>query len=110
MTTGEVIALIKAFGGSGGGSSGGGVLVVGVNGDTGALDKTAGELLAAFTNGFVVFNEEIDGNIYGAIMVYAHYKPNETKQYSFGFYMGSYVTYSAENSTDYPMMDGGVLS
>ena len=28
MTTGEVIALIKAFGGSGGGSSGGGVLVV----------------------------------------------------------------------------------
>ena len=28
MTTGEVIALIKAFGGGGGGSSGGGVLVV----------------------------------------------------------------------------------
>ena len=42
MTTGEVIALIKAFGGGGGGSSGGGVLAVHetVSGGTHTLDKT----------------------------------------------------------------------
>lgn len=105
MSIGEVIALIKAFGGSGGGSSGGGVLVVGVNWETGALDKTAGELLAAFTNGLVVVNGEIDGYIDRAIIVDAHHRPEEAKHYSFGVYMGSYVTYSAENSTDYPTMD-----
>ena len=104
MNTGEVIALIKAFGG-GGGSSGGGVLVVGVNRETGALDKTAGELLAAFTNGLVVVNEEIDGYIDRAIIVDAHYIPDEAKHYSFGVCMGSYATYSAENSTDYPTMN-----
>lgn len=46
MNTGEVIALIKAFGGSGGGSSGGGVLVVNVttSGNTMTLDKTWQEI------------------------------------------------------------------
>ncbi len=44
MTTGEVIALIKAFGGGGGGSSGGGVLIVTEDGGTGALDKTWQEI------------------------------------------------------------------
>ena len=53
MNTGEVIALIKAFGGSGGGSSGGGVLVVHMV--NGTLDKTwrevydAGFCVIAFT-------------------------------------------------------------
>ena len=42
MNTGEVIALIKAFGGSGGGSSGGGVLVV--HDVDGTLDKTWQEI------------------------------------------------------------------
>lgn len=42
MTTGEVIALIKAFGGGGGGSSGGGVLVVNMVGDY--TDKTWKEI------------------------------------------------------------------
>ena len=53
MNTGEVIALIKAFGGGGGGSSGGGVLVVNetVDGDTHTLDKTYEEIMAA---GFAV--------------------------------------------------------
>lgn len=50
MTTGEVIALIKALGG--GGSSGGGVLVVHQDADTGALDKTWKEITDA---GFSVF-------------------------------------------------------
>ena len=47
MNTGEVIALIKAFGGGGGGSSGGGVLVVNLtwNEDNSAsLDKTWQEI------------------------------------------------------------------
>jgi hypothetical protein len=44
MTTGEVIALIKAFGGgSGGGSSGGGVLVVNVD-ENYTFDKTWQEI------------------------------------------------------------------
>lgn len=42
MTTGEVIALIKAFGGGGGGSSGGGVMVV--HDVDGTLDKTWKEI------------------------------------------------------------------
>ena len=42
MTTGEVIALIKAFGGGGGGSSGGGVLVVNMVDDY--TDKTWKEI------------------------------------------------------------------
>ena len=42
MNTGEVIALIKAFGGSGGGSSGAGVLVV--TDTDGTLDKTWKEI------------------------------------------------------------------
>lgn len=47
MTTGEVIALIKAFGGGsgGGGSSGGGVLVV--HDVEGTLDKTWQEIFDA---------------------------------------------------------------
>ena len=45
MTTGEVIALIKAFGGGGGGSSGGGVLVV--YDVEGTLDKTWQEIFDA---------------------------------------------------------------
>ena len=46
MNTGEVIALIKAFGGGGGGSSGGGVLVIHetVSGNTHTLDKTWQEI------------------------------------------------------------------
>lgn len=48
MNTGEVIALIKAFGGGGGGSSGGGVLVANMTlndaGTIGTLDKTWQEI------------------------------------------------------------------
>ena len=52
MNTGEVIALIKAFGGGGGGSSGGGVLVVNVipEGEESAtmtMDKTWQEIYDA---------------------------------------------------------------
>lgn len=46
MTTGEVIAIIKALGGSGGGGSSGGVLVAHI-GNNGELDKTWNEIKAA---------------------------------------------------------------
>ena len=66
MTTGEVIALIKAFGGGGGGSSGGGVLVV--TDTDGTLDKTWQEihdsavpvLIHLGTGWFPVFQAEQD--------------------------------------------------
>lgn len=66
MTTGEVIALIKAFGGGsgGGGSSGGGVLVVNVTGTESdnhriyTCDKTAGEILSALEEKAVIFKNE----------------------------------------------------
>lgn len=53
MTTGEVIALIKAFGGSGGGSSGGGVLVANFTPtrDGWTCDKTYAEIVSAITGG-----------------------------------------------------------
>ena len=51
MTTGEVIALIKALGGSGGGS-GGGVLVV--TDTEGTLDKTLQEIHDAMLSGGAV--------------------------------------------------------
>lgn len=53
MTTGEVIALIKAFGGSGGGSSGGGVLVVNADAATGTLGKTWQEIHDALAQGIL---------------------------------------------------------
>ncbi len=57
MTTGEVIALIKAFGG-GGGSSGGGVLVVHVaqNEATFTMDKTYSEIKSADAVLVKIFN------------------------------------------------------
>ena len=53
MNTGEVIALIKAFGGGGGGSSGGGVLVVKREkvGENYELDKNYNEILSAIQSG-----------------------------------------------------------
>jgi hypothetical protein len=62
MTTGEVIALIKAFG-RGGGSSGGGVLVVHetVSGGTHTLDKTWQEI-HDFSGISVVISDTPDGD------------------------------------------------
>lgn len=69
MNTGEVIALIKAFGGSGGGSSGGGVLIVHstYDDDTGieTLDTTAKVIMTAMKSGLVmcVSDEESFANV-----------------------------------------------
>ena len=66
MTTGEVIALIKAFGGSGGGSSGGGVLVVVSEYDeqknNSFLNMTAQELYDELQGGAIVVCKEVNAN------------------------------------------------
>lgn len=67
MTTGEVIALIKAFGGSGGGSSSGGVLVVTetYDGNHSTLNKTWQEIHDAVVGGqMVVFQFTNDDGIF----------------------------------------------
>lgn len=107
MTTGEVIALIKAFGGSGGGSSGGGGLVVNVTvdpeTDAKVCDKTAGEIWAvANAGGTVVFKIADENGSAIDCMAYAeHNGPNYT------FNTGMYDMYSAESANDYPKTDGG---
>jgi hypothetical protein len=70
MTTGEVIALIKAFGGGGGGSSGGGVLEITVDGDTGAFNKTWQEIHDAVMSGkLCILVDLMDGVNVGTHMV-----------------------------------------
>lgn len=97
MTTGEVIALIKAFGGGGGGPSGGGVLVV--HDVDGTLDKTWQEIHDAFVSGGCVISLN-DGN--------AVQNVTEVFYSSRG---GSYKVrtydnlYEATASTNYPQLD-----
>ena len=70
MTTGEVIALIKAFGGGGGGSSGGGVLVVNetISEGTHTLDKTWKEISDAANAGTIIYYIIQSGGDEGTIM------------------------------------------
>lgn len=95
MTTGEVIALIKAFGGSGGGS-GGGVLVVNVTED-GVCDKTWQEIHDAFVSTGVVFS--IDGTLKACdeVGLYAR-----TQNY---YVTVSNLDYLAATTSDYPVRD-----
>ena len=91
MTTGEVIALIKAL--SGGGGSGGGVLVV--NGTETMLDKTWQEIHDAMLSRGVVVQFD-DGYITNNIEIYYH---------------GAYVVYARDEystaTTDgYPARNG----
>lgn len=69
MTTGEVIALIKAFGG-GGGSSGGGVLMVHetISESTHTLDKTWKQISDAANAGTIIYYITQDGYDEGHIM------------------------------------------
>lgn len=95
MNTGEVIALIKAFG-SGGGSSGGGVLVV--NDVDGTLDKTWQE---------IADSDLCILNYYGAKMIqYGGSEPigqGKFKVFFWDFYESSQVVYEADTPTDYPV-------
>lgn len=68
MNTGEVIALIKAFGGGGGGSSGGGVLVVHQD-EYGTLDKTWQEIHDALAAGQIPVIGYVDGNDAGMTII-----------------------------------------
>lgn len=66
VSIGEVIALSKAFGG--GGSSGGGVLVVNATAPSYVCDKTAGEMLTAFSKGPVIITS---GDFYEVVLTCA---------------------------------------
>lgn len=106
MTTGEVIALIKAFGGSGGGSSGGGVLVVNLTydpeNDATVCDKTAGEIMAvADASGIVVFKETDET---GSFIEYMATAEHRNGGYAFNGALGS--AYNAESASDYPTSGG----
>lgn len=98
MTTGEVIALIKAFGGSGGGSSGGGVLVV--HDTDGTLDKTWQEIHDAMESSLVVvLSNSTDTNLVTGVM----YDSEQDDPYLvYGF-----ETYACSNTSDYPSSNGG---
>lgn len=107
MTTGEVIALIEAFGGGSGGSSSGGVLVVNVtldtNTDTYTADKTASEIWTGLQNGVVIFKDE--GEDYAEMGHAVNASFSESDGYIFGVLMpGNSQTfdYTAESGTDYP--------
>jgi len=103
MTTGEVIALIKAFsGGGGGGSSGGGGVLVVHNVD-GTLDKTWQEIVNAMASGgaanVFVSNEEILGV---QVITNAYYDPEEGHPYIVKIGM---MTYTSTTANGYPMAE-----
>ena len=95
MNTGETIALIKAFGGSGGGSSGGGVLVV--HDVEGTLDKTWQEIwdAAGTVPAYVVISDstEIDWDQIAVVLANTHRLST-----------ASGVFYQAESANDYPVL------
>ena len=106
MTTGEVIALIKAFGGGGGGSSGGGVLVVNMN--EGVLDKTWAEIRDAVSEKPVIILAAMGytTTILYVVSVTQAQKPG-MKYYVTAFspatdFASSTVTFVADTSGDYP--------
>lgn len=117
MTQGEVIALIKAFGGSGGGGGGGSSpLVINVTitdiADTaghGTMDKTAGEIFAAMQTTGALWKASAtvdygDGDVntsYVAPLVTGYCI--EQAAYRFSDYMNS--EWTAATSDDYPEAD-----
>lgn len=73
MTTGEVIALIKAFGGSGGGSGGGMLVVHASDAEIPVLDKTWTEIKDAWDSGSIVITVTADNDITYLATVPAQY-------------------------------------
>lgn len=99
MTTGEVIALIKAFGGGGGGSSGGGVLVVDAD-SNGVLNKTYKEIADAVVS---IMRMKIDDKSYDFCWL---------KGFGYDEYSGYYVKYDSDtfvtdSENGYPAYGGG---
>jgi len=103
MSLGSTIALIKALGGSGGGS-GGGVLVVNIDFQTMALNKTWQEITDSDFSVIIVPNEE-HGNSW-VIVTLTNYGPDkyfvEGKGLS-GDGVTS-ITFYADTPNDYPVM------
>lgn len=106
MTTGEVIALIKAFGG-GGGSSGSGVLVV--HDVNGTLDKTWQEIYSAIENGSIpiVTGTPMSTQAYITILGQLSGGMPPTMKYNV-YNLGANIMtdeplYVADTSSDYPV-------
>lgn len=99
MTTGEVIALIKAFGGGGGGSSGGGVLVVNED-ENSTLDKTYAEIKSASNNAVVLLHSG-DDILYLASIGYNFI----TEAYGVAFFGNKVLNqYEADAENGYPVI------
>lgn len=101
MTTGEVIALIKALSG-GGGSGGGGVVHVVLNGSTGTLDKT--------------WQEIFDGDYVSAILYVGERKvqyliigANHEESYNVECMDGdtNVIVFTADSASGYPSLSLG---
>ncbi len=107
MNTGEVIALIKAFGG-GGGSSGGGVLVVNMtwNGSTATADKTALEIYNAAQSGVVAFKEDNGEGCSAVGLLHSVRLDSGLYEFYVGNCDGCYV-FTATSGSEYPEFDGG---
>lgn len=100
MTTGEIIALIKAFGGGGGGSSGGGVLVV--HDVEGVLDKTWQEIVNAMASGGATFVYGSSENIVVVqVITNAYYDEGGGRPYIVQI---GRDTYTSQTANDYPMI------
>ena len=107
MTTGEVIALIKAFGG-GGGSSGSGGLVVNVDGQTGTCDKTALEMYQAVQSGLVLlrFKIESDGVVLrDRILPVIQVSMNASSEEKYTFFTYGDSVFIGATDSSYPVLD-----
>lgn len=111
MTTGEVIALIKAFGGGGGGSSGGGVLVVHMS--AGTLDKTWAEIADAVSEKpvLIIFVNDVNRTTTVLYVTGVQRASKAGEKYyvtAFSPVAGgieySIVTFAANTSGDYPVI------
>ena len=102
MTTGEVIALIKALGGSGGGSGGGGTVVHAViNESTATLGKTWQEI---YDNDYVfVISYVGERKVLFPIVCVTH---EETYDVECGD-GDSVVTFTADSASGYPSASVG---
>lgn len=109
MTTGEVIALIKAFGGGGGGSSGGGALKVGVNvTESGnktiyTLDKTWKQISDAIENGTIPYVIDYDSGFVNTLASITAYEQDGAMVYVVEFGR----TYETDSENGYPYRSGG---
>lgn len=100
MTLGQVIALIKAFGGNGGGS-GGGVLMV--TDTDGTLDKTWKEIYTAAENGVPSVLRIVEEDNVMFNMISAVFAESNTFYVDFGVEgTGAFNEYSVDSADGYP--------